>query len=153
MEEVTTVHERETALSAAADKIAKFHLDFETIHPFNDGNGRIGRVLINYQLMRSGYPPLIIRDKEKSVYYQAFRDYRERKNTHAMEKVLLLGIFESLHKRIAYLQSLKIVALSEYSTQQSRSIHTLLNAARRQSIPAFREKGVWKIGVTERDKF
>ncbi len=61
------------------DKIAKFHLDFENLHPFVDGNGRIGRVLINYQLQQLGFPNLIIRDKEKQKYYNGFKEYRDNK--------------------------------------------------------------------------
>ena len=127
------------------DKIGKFHLEFETIHPFNDGNGRIGRVMINYQLQRLGFPSIIIRDREKKDYYQAFGDYREGKNTKTIEKVLILGLIESLHKRIAYLKSETIIALSDYTKQHSLSGPAISNAARRQKIPAFREKGVWKI--------
>lgn len=129
------------------DKIAKFHLDFETIHPFNDGNGRIGRVLINYQLARVGFPSVIIRDKEKKIYYDGFNEYRDDKETKKMEKVLTLALMESMHKRLTYLKSQTIVPLSEYAKMQEQSVHTLLNAARRQTIPAFRGKGVWKIGV------
>ena len=128
------------------DKIAKFHLDFETIHPFNDGNGRIGRILICYQLMRLGFPMIIIRDKEKAQYYKAFNDYREKKNTKTMEKVLSLALIESLHKRIAYLKGDKIITLSDYARANKKSAPAVFNAARRQNIPAFREKGVWKIG-------
>jgi len=62
------------------DKIAKFHLDFETIHPFCDGNGRMGRVIINFQLRRLGFPGIIIRDKEKRVYYASFNEYSKAKN-------------------------------------------------------------------------
>lgn len=127
------------------DKIGKFHLEFETIHPFNDGNGRIGRVLINYQLQRLGFPGVIVRDREKKEYFQAFGDYRDGKNTKTIEKILMLGLMESLHKRITYLKSETIIPLSDYTKKYSLSGPALSNAARRQKIPAFREKGVWKI--------
>ena len=63
-----------------------------------------------------------------------------------MEKILTLALTESLHKRIAYLQGDKIVTLADFAKVDKKSINALLNAARRQTIPAFREKGVWKIG-------
>lgn len=130
------------------DKISRFHLEFENIHPFCDGNGRIGRVLINYQLMQLGFPSIIIRDKEKQAYYYSFGEYRDsRKNkTKNMDRVLYLALLESLHKRIAYLKGEKIVRLSEYAEKVAENKSVLLNKAKRQSIPAFREKGVWKIG-------
>ena len=129
------------------DKIAKFHLDFETIHPFNDGNGRIGRVLINAQLMRLGFPVVIIRDKEKQIYYRSFGEYKDAKNPKTMEKIIVLALLESLHKRLAYLRGDSIVTLADFAKTQKKSIHTLINAARRQTISAFREAGVWKIGT------
>ncbi|MBN2398465.1 MAG: Fic family protein [Deltaproteobacteria bacterium] len=129
-----------------ADKIARFHLDFETIHPFCDGNGRMGRVIINYQLMRAGLPGIILRDKEKQAYYRAFGEYHDSKKTRGMEKLVTLAVTESLHKRIAYLNGDRIIPLADFARAYKKSIHALLNAARRQTIPAFREKGVWKIG-------
>jgi uncharacterized small protein (DUF1192 family) len=89
---------------------------------------------------------IIIRDKEKETYYQAFADYRERKNAKTMEKVFSLALTESLHKRIAYLKGEKIITLAEYAKKHKKSAAAMSNAARRQNIPAFREKGVWKIG-------
>lgn len=129
------------------DKIAKFHLDFETIHPFCDGNGRIGRVLINLQLMQSGFPPVIIRDKEKMHYYNAFKTYRASEKSNDMEKVVLLALYESMHKRLAYLKGLEIIRVTEYVKSAGGTSQNALNKAMRQSIPAFREKGVWKIGI------
>ena len=129
-----------------SDKIAKFHLEFERVHPFIDGNGRIGRVLINYQLLRLGFSPVIIRNKEKSDYYTAFRAYQDNKNTEMMERIIALAVIESLHKRTAYLKGQTIMGVSEYAKKSDQSVNTLLNAARRQTIPAFRENGKWMIG-------
>jgi Fic family protein len=128
------------------DKIAKFHLDFETFHPFCDGNGRIGRVLINFQLLTLGFPRVIIRNKEKDAYYQAFRTYEEKKNAKPMGKILALALMETLHKRITYLKSENVITLSDYISAHKISAPAFTNAARRQTIPAFREKGKWKIG-------
>ena len=132
--------------SYCLDKIARFHLDFETIHPFCDGNGRIGRVIINFQLLQLGLPPLIVRNSEKETYYRAFGDYRDRRTTRTMDNILALALLESLHKRVSYLRGESIVRLSDYIRKRGLSAPATTNAARRQTIPAFREKGVWKIG-------
>ncbi|HRZ29819.1 MAG TPA: Fic family protein [Candidatus Paceibacterota bacterium] len=124
------------------DKISKFHLEFETIHPFNDGNGRIGRTIVCFQLQRLGFPMIIIRDKDKQNYYNSFHKFREKQNIKFMEKVITLSLLESLHKRITYLKGDNIITLSMYSKKINHSINSLLNSARRQTIPAFREKGI-----------
>ncbi len=133
--------------SYVTDTIARLHLEFERIHPFCDGNGRIGRVLMNYQLMRQGFPAVIIRDKEKGIYYQSFREYDANRQVQRMEKIVAFALMESLHKRIAYLQGQEIVTLAEYAKKHDLVLNGLINAARKQTIPAFRERGRWKIGA------
>lgn len=53
---------------------ADFHLDYVTIHPFYDGNGRTTRILTNLILISCGYPPLIIKEQDKTIYYQYLAD-------------------------------------------------------------------------------
>jgi len=54
--------------------IAMNHMDFEKLHPFADGNGRIGRLLINYFMMSSGKPLIVFSSEKKQKYYQAFKE-------------------------------------------------------------------------------
>lgn len=133
------------------EKISKFHLEFEKIHPLIDGNGRIGRIIINYQLLELGYPPIIIRDKEKREYYRGFKQYQAGDETERaqkqMQNVFAKALLESMHKRIAYLRGKKIILLSKYAEKTGENKSGLLNKAKRQTIAAFRERGVWKIGV------
>lgn len=66
------------------ERIAKFHLEFEGIHPFIDGNGRTGRLLMNMDLIQTGYTPIDIKFSERKKYYDAFDSYYRDKNADAM---------------------------------------------------------------------
>lgn len=70
------------------ERIAKFHLEFEGIHPFIDGNGRTGRLLLNLDLIRCGYPPINIKFTDRKRYYEAFDSfYRDDDATPMIELV------------------------------------------------------------------
>jgi Fic family protein len=128
------------------DAIAHFHAEFETIHPFVDGNGRMGRVLINLQLMNAGFPPIIIQNKNKhSAYYSLFTQYQSTMNFGGFTQLFALLLQEAMHKRINMLTAKRIIPLSVWASQNNIKGNVAANKAKRQTIPAFRLREKWMI--------
>ena len=128
------------------ERVAYFHNEFEYIHPFCDGNGRIGRVLINQQLLSRGLPPIMIPARNKfQEYYPALDAYDKKSSTVELEDYLSLLLIEALNKYIAIIGGKRIVPVTEWAKKAGVASAAILNKAKRQTVPAFRQRGQWRI--------
>jgi Fic/DOC family len=80
-------------------RIARVHAEFERIHPFLDGNGRTGRLLLNLLLVRNGYPPAVIYRHQRATYLEALRT-ADRGDPGALGEVIARAILNSLYRFI-----------------------------------------------------
>ena len=88
MTELLSVNEERKASMNVIERIARFHLEFEGIHPFIDGNGRTGRLIMNLDLIRNGFPPINVKFTDRKKYYDAFDAYYRDGSAEAMTDLI-----------------------------------------------------------------
>ncbi len=98
-------------------------------------------------LTREGYVPINIKFIDRSLYYEAFKEFDNNGKTSIMQEIVGKALTNSYYKRLAYLEEMKIITLADYAKSSGTSHSNLINKAKRQTIEAFFEKGIWKIGI------
>ena len=78
------------------ERAALFHLRFEGIHPFVDGNGRTGRLILNLMLMQAGYPPINVKYADRRRYYEAFDAYYRDGDANVLIDIVKNAVRERL---------------------------------------------------------
>ena len=95
MEEIQNINDNDILIAAAY-----FHAKFENIHPFADGNGRTGRILMNYLLITHNHPPIIIFEDDKIEYYKALEEFDENINLKPLINFLKKELIKTWEKQI-----------------------------------------------------
>ena len=124
LEDISGVDNADALIAAAY-----FHAKFENIHPFSDGNGRTGRLLMNYFLLLHDHPPIIIHEEDRKAYYKALEQYDEQLELSQLVDFLILQtektwskfLFRGVHVPAAH-GSLK--AIFESSENRSKMPRT-----------------------------
>ena len=86
--ELLSVNEERKSTMTDIERIALFHLEFEGIHPFIDGNGRTGRLILNLDLIRNGYPPINVKFTDRKRYYDAFDAFYKNNDPTPMTELI-----------------------------------------------------------------
>lgn len=88
MVDLLHANENRKSTMTTVERIAYFHLEFEGIHPFIDGNGRTGRLILNLELIRAGFPPINVKFEDRKRYYEAFDSFYRDGNASAMIELI-----------------------------------------------------------------
>ncbi len=99
-------------------KVAKFHLDFEAIHPFIDGNGRTGRLILNLELMKHGFPPINIKFSDRKRYYNCFTSYNINNDPEEMILLIAENVESEIKRYIEIIKMANGITEGKYSKEQ-----------------------------------
>jgi Fic family protein len=126
------------------EDLARLHAAFERIHPFPDGNGRVGRLVLTHLLVRAGYPPAIIEKDERSTYLTALKR-ADGQDCGALSELLARsvrsGIYRFLIPKLA--GDLSVVPLAGLAREDGLSHGALVAAAQRGRLKAQKLGGSW----------
>ncbi len=142
---IDTVNALDTGPLALPEELAKMHCRFEQIHPFVDGNGRTGRLVLNLILVRLGYPPVVIYKRDRTRYLKALRraDVGE---AGQLGEMIARGILHSLYRFIvpAVAGPARLVPLAALATPEL-GVAALRASAARGRLQATRgPDGQWR---------
>ena len=131
--------------SPIGDALAVQHAAFQRIHPFIDGNGRVGRLLMNLVLVRLGYPPAIIQKRQRARYLDAL-DRADRRDPEPLGELIARAVIDNLTRFVmpAVAGPAKLVPLEALATKDLTAV-ALRNAAQRSRLKAMRAAdGSWR---------
>ena len=113
------------------EALAALHCRFEQIHPFLDGNGRTGRLILNLILVRHGYPPAIIYKRDRARYLRALQR-ADTGDASALGEMLARAILDSLHRFVipAVADADRLVPLGKASALRAAADRGRLRAIR-----------------------
>ena len=138
-----------TAGGHPMERLAEAHAGFEQVHPFLDGNGRTGRLLLNLILARLGYAPAIIQKRERPRYLDALRA-ADAGNTGPLAELIARTVLDNLYRFVvpALAGPARLVPLTALETKEISRL-ALRNAAQRGRLRAQRgDDGQWRSSRT-----
>jgi Fic family protein len=123
--------------------LADGHAAFERIHPFRDGNGRAGRLLLNLLLVRHGYPPAVVLKRDRTRYLAAL-GRSDAGDPGSLAELLARAVKRSIDRFLlpALAGPLRLVPISALA-DGTLSHNALLTAAKRGRLRAIRERSQW----------
>lgn len=124
---------------------AAAHHHFESIHPFSDGNGRVGRLILNLLLLRAGYVPTLLAREWRGAYLRALRGADMGYYT-ALINLIGRGVEQALDLYLEVCEAAAYdpyVSLPELAAQSGYSVNYLGSLIRRGHVPAIKRGGRW----------